>query len=90
MRRAGLPAGIGQAKIKKVAGGQSEKQISESDPGHQAAAGAAHDHASTPAENDHAFADLVWKYFAAEITQALIEVQELLEREQNMTGKAGK
>ena len=76
-RRAGTPAGIGQAKIKKVAG-QPAKQISEPDPAHRPAAGLAYDGGSTPAKTDHALADLVWKYFSEEITQAVIELQEAL------------
>jgi hypothetical protein len=75
--RVGGPAGTGQANIRKVAG-QTAKQISEADPAHQPAAGPAHDAGNTPAEKDHALADLVWKYLSEEITQAVIEVQEAL------------
>ena len=85
--RAGGPAATGQAKIKP---GQPTKQIPEPDRAHQPAAGWAHERGTGPAENDADLAELVWKYFGDEITQALIEVQELLEREQNTTAKAGK
>ena len=78
--RAGTPAGIGQAKIKKVAG-QPAKQISKADPTHQAAAGPAHERGNTPARLNHDLANLVWKYFSEEITQALIEVQQALAQE---------
>jgi hypothetical protein len=53
-----------------------------SDPAHQRAAGSAHDGGHTPVENNHALADLVWKYFSEEITQAVNEVQEALAPEQ--------
>jgi hypothetical protein len=87
--RPGTPARIGQAKIKKVAG-QPARQISEVDPTDESVAGPAHHHGKTPAENDADLAQLVWKYFADEITQTLIDVQELLECERNTTEKAGK
>jgi hypothetical protein len=87
--RPGTPARIGQAKITKVAG-QPARQISELDPTDQSAAGSAHRRGKTPAGNDADLTELVWKYFAGEITQALIEVQELLERERNTTEKASK
>jgi hypothetical protein len=87
--RAGTPARIGQAKIKKVAG-QPARQISELDPTDQSEAGPAHHRGKIPAENDADLAELVWKYFADEITQTLIDVQELLECERNTTEKAGK
>ena len=86
--RAGTAEGIGQPKIERVAG-QPAKQISKADPSHQAA-GPAHERGIRQAENDGDLAGLVLKYFAEEITQALIEVQELLEREQNMTEKTSK
>jgi hypothetical protein len=79
----------GGTQIKKSAR-QPLKQISELDPAHQRTAGPAYGRGPGPAENDGDLAGLVLKYFAAEITQALIEVQELLEREQNTTEKAGK
>jgi hypothetical protein len=75
--QAGRPAGIGQARIKKVAG-QPPKQVLEPDPEHRPAAGLAYDGGSTPAKTDHALADLVWKYFSEEITQAVIELQQAL------------
>jgi hypothetical protein len=87
--RPGTPAPIGQAKITKVAG-QPARQISELDPTDQSAAGPAHHRGKTPAEDDADLAELVWKYFADEITEAVIGVQELLEHEQNTTEKAGK
>jgi hypothetical protein len=87
--RPGTPARIGQAKIKKVAG-QPARQISELDPTDQSEAGPAHHRGKIPAENDADLAELVWKYFADEITQTLIDVQELLECERNTTEKAGK
>ena len=86
--RAGGPAGTGQARIKPA--GQPTKQIPEPDRAHQAAAGSAHERGIRQAENNGDLADLVWKYFAEEITQVLIDVQELLERERNTTEKAGK
>jgi hypothetical protein len=66
--RPDTPARIGQAKIKKVAW-QPARQISELDPTDQSAAGPAHHRGKTPAENDGDVADLVWKYFAEEITE---------------------
>jgi len=79
--RATAATGIGQTQIKKSAR-QPLKQISEFDSAHQPAAGAAYKPGTGPAENDGDLADLVWKYFAEEITQALIEVQELLASEE--------
>jgi hypothetical protein len=73
----GRPARIGQTKIKKLAG-RPAKQISESGPAHGLATGPAHDSGNTPDENHNALADLVWKYFADEITRVVIEVQEAL------------
>jgi hypothetical protein len=76
------PVGLGQAKTKRIAG-QRPKQISEPDPAIQPAVAPANYHANTPAENNHALADLVWKYFSEEITQAVIKVQEALAPTQN-------
>jgi len=78
--RAGGPAWIGQASIKPA--GQPTKQIPEPDRAHQSAAGSAHERGNTPAKPNHDLADLVWKYFAKEITEAVIEVQEGLAPEQ--------
>ena len=78
--RAGTPVGIGQTKIKEVAG-QPAKQISKADPTDQAAAGPAHERGSTPARPNHDLVDVVWKYFSEEITQAVIEVQQSLAQE---------
>jgi hypothetical protein len=75
--RAGTPARIGQAKIKKVAG-QPARQISELDPTDQSEAGPAHERGIRQAENDGDLAGLVWKYFAEEISEALMEVQKAL------------
>jgi hypothetical protein len=86
--RAGGPAGIGQTGIKPA--WHPLKQIPELAPADQTAVGPAHERDIRQAENDGNLAGLVLKYFADEITQALIEVQELLEREQNTTEKAGK
>ena len=72
---AGTPARIDQAKIKKVAA-QSAKQISKPEPADQASARSAPARGNTPAKTEHALADLVWKYFSEEITEAIIEVQE--------------
>jgi hypothetical protein len=70
-----------QAKIKPA--GQPLKQIAELDPTDQSAAGPAHQRGKTPAENDADLAELVWKYFADEITEAVIEVQQVLAPEQS-------
>jgi hypothetical protein len=78
--RAGIPADIGQAKIKKVAG-QLARQIPKADPNHQAAAAPAHERGNTPTKPNHDLADLIWKYFSEEITQAVIEVQQALAQE---------
>jgi hypothetical protein len=85
--RPDTPARIGQAKIKKVAW-QPARQISELDPTDQSAAGPAHHRGKTPAENDGDVADLVWKYFAEEITEALRDVQQDLAPDQNESGQA--
>jgi hypothetical protein len=86
--RPGTPARIGQAKIKRIAG-QPARQISELDPTEQSAAGPAHHRRKTPAENDADLAQLVWKYFAEEITEALRDIQQDLAPDQNDSGQAG-
>jgi hypothetical protein len=70
--------------------GSQQDKFQNLTPPDQSAAGSAHRRGKTPAENDADLAALVWKYFADEITEAVIEVQELLEREQSTTEKAGK
>jgi hypothetical protein len=77
-----------QARIKPAR--QPTKQILEPDRAHQSAVGSVHERAVGQAEKEGDLASLVWKYFAEEITQALIDVQELLERERNTTEKANK
>jgi hypothetical protein len=84
--RAGGPSATGQARLRPA--GQPTKP--EPDRAHQSAAGSALERGIRQAENNGNLAGLVLKYFADEITQALIDVQELLEREQNKTEKAGK
>ena len=79
--RAGGPAGTDQARIKPA--GQPTKQIPEPDRAHQPAADAAYERGTGPAENDADLAELVWKYFADEITEAVIEVQQVLAPEQS-------
>jgi hypothetical protein len=49
--------------------GSQQDKFSELDPTDQSAAGPAHHRGKTPAENDGDVADLVWKYFAEEITE---------------------
>jgi hypothetical protein len=73
------PERIGHDRIKTA--GQP-KQISELDASFHSEAGPAHERGIRQAENDGDLADLVWKYFAEEITEAVIEVQEGLAPEQ--------
>jgi len=73
--RAGGTAGVDQTQIKKAAG-QPRKQIPELDAIQQSPARPAHERGTRPEENEGDLADLVWKYFAEEITQALIDIQE--------------
>jgi hypothetical protein len=80
--RATAATGIGQTQIKKSAR-QPLNQISEFDPAHQPAAWPTYGRGTGPAENDGDLADLVWKYFAEEITEALRKVQEVLASEEN-------
>jgi hypothetical protein len=76
----------GGTQIKKSAR-QPLKQISELDPAHQRTAGPAYGRGPGPAENDADLAELVWKYFADEITKAIIEVQEGLAPEQSSSSQ---
>jgi hypothetical protein len=85
--RPGSPARIGQAKIKRVAG-QPARQISKADAIHQAAAWPTYGRGTGAGENDGDVADLVWKYFAEEITEALRDVQQNLAPDQNDSGQA--
>jgi hypothetical protein len=78
--RAGGGAEVDQTQIKKAAG-QPLKQIPELDPAQQSSAGPAHERGTRPEENEGALADLVWKYFSEEITQAVVEVQQALAQE---------
>jgi hypothetical protein len=84
----GTPARIGQAKIKKAAG-QPARQISKADATHQAAAWPTYGRGTGAGENDGDLADLVWKYFAEEITKALRNIQQDLAPDQNDPGQAG-
>ena len=77
--RAGNLAGIGQVRTKPD--GQPQNQIPELDSAHQRTAGPAYGRGPGPAENDADLAELVWKYFSEEITQAVIEVQQALAQE---------
>jgi hypothetical protein len=72
----------GGTQIKKSAR-QPLKQISEFDPAHQLAAWPTYGRGTGPAGSDGDLAELVWKYFAEEITEAVIEVQEALAPEQS-------
>jgi hypothetical protein len=64
------------------------KQISELDASFHSEAGPAHERGIRQAENDGDLADLVWKYFAEEITGTLREVQQDLAPDQNGSGQA--
>ena len=83
--RAGNLAGIGQVKTKPD--GQPQNQIPELDSTRQPAAGPEHERGTRQAENDGDLAGLVWKYFADEITKAIIEVQEGLAPEQSRSSQ---
>jgi hypothetical protein len=69
------PERIGHYRIKTA--GQP-KQISELDSSFHSEAGPAHERSIRQAENDGDLAGLVWKYFAEEINEALMEVQKAL------------
>jgi hypothetical protein len=69
------PERIGHDRIKTA--GQP-KQISELDASFHSEAGPAHERGIRQAENDGDLAGLVWKYFAEEISEALMEVQKAL------------
>jgi hypothetical protein len=74
--RAGGAAEVDQTQIKKAAG--QPKQIPELDASFHSEAGPAHERGIRQAENDGDLAGLVWKYFAEEIGEALMEVQKAL------------
>jgi hypothetical protein len=75
--RAGRAAEVDQTQIKKAAG-QPLKQIPELDLAHQSLAGPVHERGIRQTENEGDLAGLVLKYFADEISEALMEVQKAL------------
>jgi hypothetical protein len=73
---AGRPEEIGKARIKPAA--QSAAQLPELTRPQHSSVAVACERGTGPAENNGKLADLVWKHFADEITQALTEVQQAL------------
>jgi len=63
--------------------GATRKQPLKAGPAGQAGAGAAATSPIAEANRNQDLAELVWKYFSEEITQAVIEVQEGLSPEQS-------
>ena len=67
----------------KKSAAQSRKQTFDLDPADHIAAGAVENPGTMGADHDQDLAELVWKYFGEEISEAFKEVQEALAAEQS-------